>query len=242
MADPDTEPNRPDRIDGKDPVTGSNSMPEPVYASDSQREQAEAMQELRDIQKQMRQPTADPREALQRAMSARLAAERLSRADRMITAADAKGQAGLPAAIGQLKPILDDAVRTGNFQALDGAATSMFGKVDKEGLPLDPNTYNSHGRRYAEVPVLLNARATLLQYGGLAKAPVEQQVAVTNGLAYIYPWNVKRVGDAYERKQYVDSLAMRLNAQINQSGDPEMQDYLNALAAIAAYQQHPWNK
>lgn len=242
MADPDTEPNRPDRIDGKDPVTSSNSMPEPVYPTDNHRQRALAMQALERIEGEMGQLTGDPRVAQQRAMQAQLATQRAAFYDREIQRGDTRSQAGLPAAIGQLKPILDDAVQTGNFQALDGAAISMFGKTDKEGLPINPDTYNSHGRKYAEVPVLLHARDTLMEYGGLASAPVQKQVAVTNGIAYVYPWNIKQPGNVYERKQYVDGLAMRLNAQINQSGDTEMADYLRALAAIAAYKQHPWDK
>lgn len=236
---PDQGYSRPDRIDGQDPIRGGAELPEPVYETPTHKLLADTMSRLKRYEAQL-EGVRDPRQAAVIKTQYSMANNEAAGYQRQIDAAAAKAQQGLAPAVNQLQPILEEAVRTGNFGAYDAAAISMFGKTDKDGMPLDPVAYTQHGRRTAEVPILMNARAALQQHNGLAGAPPETALAVTKGLAYVYPFTPKNPADVNERRVYIQQLSLRLNSQLNQSRDPQMKDYLDALAAATAYNQHPW--
>jgi len=246
MDAPDYEPNRPDRIDGKDPVTSSNTMPvvpETIYQTPAHRGRAMAMKRAEEAEEGMRRSQGDPR-ALAAFMQQYSAARSTAGVyDREIAAASATAKEGLGPTVGQLEPLLMEAVRTGNFQPYDSSATTMLGSnlKNKDGEILDPVAYSMIGPRSAEAAVFNNARATLAEFNGLANAPPQTQMAVLKGIAYVQPFRPKSPADVYERRAYIKQLGMRLNGLLNQAGDPGMTDYLNALAAEAAYQQSPWD-
>ncbi len=242
---PDFDYSRTDSIDGRDPIQRGESddlpEPEPVYQSPAHR--ARAMQERQlDQIRQRVASTRDPRELVALGMAGSISNTLLARADRDIQAADARGREGLGGALAQLDPVLQRALERGDWQTYESSAQTVLGQhlKDKDNVPFAPQEYARIGRENASNAIYLNARKMLEQHNGLANAPPETALAVQRSMAYLHPFAPKNPRDVYERRQYINTLGMRLNTALNQADDPEMRDYLNALAAASAYYQSPW--
>lgn len=240
---PDLDYSRTDSIDGRDPVQqgGRTDLPEPVYQSPAHRDRAIQMQQLDQYGRQMA-ATRDPRALIALGMAASTSNALAARADRDIQAADARGKEGLAGALSQLDPVLQRALERGDWPAYESANQAVLGQhlKDKDGVPFAPQEYARIGRDNATNAIYLHARKMLEQHNGLAGAPPETALAVQRSMAYLHPFAPKNPRDVYERRQYINTLGMKLNTALNQANDPEMRDYLNALAAAAAYYQSPW--
>jgi hypothetical protein len=242
---PDLDYSRTDSIDGRDPVVqgGTNDMDEPedVYPSPAHRDLARYKRQLEGYSARIA-ATRDPYEmtALRQGMEGInvLAAQ----ANRDVQAFDQKSKEGLGGALGQLDPVLQRALEQGDWQSYESSAQAILGQhlKDKDNVPFAPQEYARIGRENAANAIYLRARSVLAQHNGLAQAPPETALAVQRSMAYLHPFQPKNPRDVYERRQYINTLGMRLNTALNQANDPEMRDYLNALAAASAYFQSPW--
>jgi hypothetical protein len=242
---PDLNYSRTDSIDGRDPIQqgGVNDLPEPepVYASPAHRERATYLKQLDEYGRRMA-ATKDPRELMALGMATSTANTLAARADQEIQRVAQQGKDGLAGALSQLDPVLTRALERGDWQTYDSSAQTVLGQhlKDKDGLPFAAQEYAKIGRENAGSAIYLNARKVLEQHNGLAGAPPETALAVQRSMAYLHPFQPKNPRDVYERRQYINTLGMRLNTALNQANDPEMRDYLNALAAASAYYQSPW--
>lgn len=239
---PDMGYMRTDSIDGRDPIQGgSDDLPEPVYASPAHRQKAMAMQQLEAYGRQMA-ASRDPRELAALGMAASVQNATAAAASREIAMSEQKGKEGLAGALEQLEPVLQRALERGDWGTYESSAQAVLGQhlKDKDGVPFAAQEYARIGRESAASAVYMNARNMLEQHNGLAGAPPETALAVQRSIAYLHPFQPKNPANVYERRQYINTLGMKLNTALNQANDPEMRDYLNALAAAAAYYQSPW--